>query len=89
VDSEVIAARRKTDDCLKCGKSGHSWNDCWAKEPNRSAGNTAKRRGDNDSRRSSSFKKPKTSAAAAAVASEPGRIIEIPEDEDEDIDIWT
>jgi hypothetical protein len=87
VDSKVIAARRKSGDCLKCGKSGHSWNDCWAKEPNGSTGSD-KRRGDNDSRGSSSFKKPKTSAAAAAVTSEPGRIIEIPEDEDEDMDIW-
>jgi hypothetical protein len=33
------------------------------------------------------FKKPKTSAAAAAIASEPGRIIEMPEDEDEDLDV--
>jgi hypothetical protein len=63
--------------------------DCWAKEPNGSAG-PDKRRGDNDSRGSSSFKKPKASDAAAAVASEPGRIIEIPEDQDEDldVDIW-
>jgi hypothetical protein len=90
VDSEVIAARRKNGNCLKCGKSGHVWSDCWAKEPNGSPGNTDKRRGDNDSRGSSSFKRPKTSTAAAAVASEPGRIIEIPEDDDEDldIDIW-
>jgi hypothetical protein len=87
VDSEVIAARRKNGDCLECGKWGHSWNDCWAKEPNGSAGSD-KRRGNNDSRGSSSFKKPKTSAAAEAVASEPGRIIEIPEDADEDINIW-
>jgi hypothetical protein len=58
VDSEVIAARRKNGDCLKCGKSGHSWNDCWGKEPNGSAG-TDKRKGDSDSRGSSSFKRPK------------------------------
>jgi hypothetical protein len=88
VDSKVIAAPRKNGDCLKCGKSGHSWNDCWPKEPNGSADNADERRGDNDSRESSSFKKPKTDAAAAAVASEPGRIIEIPEDEDKDIGIW-
>jgi hypothetical protein len=91
IDSEVIAERRKNGDCLKCGKSGHSWNDCWAKEPNGSSGSSDKRKGDNDSRGSSSFKKAKTSAAAAAaVTSEPGRIIEIPEDEAEDLDfdIW-
>jgi hypothetical protein len=79
-----------TDNKPPPGKLGHSWNGCCAKEPNASAGNTNKRRGDNDSRGSSSFKKPKISVAAAAVASEPGRIIEILEDEDEDldVDIW-
>jgi hypothetical protein len=48
VDSEVIAARCKNGDCFKCGKSGHSWHDCWAKEPNRSAGSDKSKR-NNDS----------------------------------------
>jgi hypothetical protein len=91
IDSEVIASRRKNGDCLKCGKSGHSWNDCWAKEPNGSSRSSdSKRKNDRDDSRGSSFKKSRPAAAAAAVSSEPGRIIEIPEDETEDLDydIW-
>jgi hypothetical protein len=49
VDSEVIANRRKNGDCLKCGKSGHSWNNCWAKELNgRSRSSDSKRKKDHD-----------------------------------------
>jgi hypothetical protein len=72
VDSKVIANRRKNGDCLKCGKSGHSWNDCWAKEPNGSSRSSdSKRKNDrDDSRGGSSFKKSRPTAAAAAVSSE-------------------
>jgi hypothetical protein len=92
IDSEVITNRRKNSDCLKCGKSGHSWNDCWAKEPNGSSRSSDfKRKNDrDDSQGGSSFEKSRPAAAAATVSSEPGRIIEIPEDEAEDLDydIW-
>jgi hypothetical protein len=85
IDSEVIAERHKNGDCLKCGKSGHSWTDCWAKEPNVSAGSSDKRKSDHDLRGSSSFMKSRTNAAAAAsITSKPGRIIKIPKDEAED-----
>jgi hypothetical protein len=86
---EVIAAHGKNSDCLKCGKLDYSWNNCWATEPNGSTGGSDKREGDsNNSQNSSSFKKPKTSLAAAAIALDPGRMIDIPkEDEDLNYDI--
>jgi hypothetical protein len=89
IDSDVIAQRRKNGDCLKCGKSGHSWAEC------RSGGrdnrdSDGKRKNDDGDSRGSSYKKSKPAAAAAAATSEPGRIIEIPDDEAEDLDfdIW-
>jgi hypothetical protein len=81
IDSDVIAQRRKNGDCLKCGKAGHAWAEC------RSGGRSDfKRKSDDDDSRGSSYKKSKPAAAAAAVTSEPGRIIEIPDNEDEDSD---
>jgi hypothetical protein len=95
IDSDVIAQRRRNGDCLKCGKSGHSWAECRSgnrdgRDGQNRSGNDFKRKGDDGDSRESSYKKSKPAAAAAAVTSEPGRIIEIPEDEadDLDFDIW-
>jgi hypothetical protein len=95
IDSDVIEQRRRNGDCLKCGKPGHSWAECRSgnrdsRDGQSRSGSDFKRKGDDGDSRGSSYKKSKPAAAAAAVTSEPGRIIEIPEDEadDLDFDIW-
>jgi hypothetical protein len=92
VSKEVIAERKKEGACLRCGRSGHRWFECRSKEAYRG------KRKESESETKTPFpKKPKTSdqkpAASAVVAARPepevGRIIEIPEDDDDfDIDIW-
>jgi hypothetical protein len=93
VSKEVIAERKKEDAGLRCGRSGHRWFECRSKEPYR-----GKRKESEGETRRPAAKKPKTfnqkPSASAAVAARPepsfkgGRIMEIPDDEDIDIDIW-
>jgi hypothetical protein len=80
ISQETLSQRKKDGACLRCGRSGHRWSECWAKEPNRE-----KRKEISSESGSSASKGPKTSAAAAAQAArdesdgETGRIMEIPE----------
>jgi hypothetical protein len=91
ISQETLSQRKKDGACLRCGRSGHRWSECWAKEPNRE-----KRKEISSELGSSASKRPKTSAAAAAQAArdgsdgETGRITEIPEEdrEDSDFDLW-
>jgi hypothetical protein len=96
VSKEVIAERKKEGVCLRCGRRGHRWSECRAKEAYR-----GKRKESEGETKPPAPKKPKTfdqknsvsASAAVAARAEPsfkgGRIIEIPEDDDEfDIDIW-
>jgi hypothetical protein len=86
ISQEILSQRKKDGDCLRCGRSGHRWSECWAKEPN-----TEKRKEPSSESGSSASKRLKTSAAAAARAAredwesdDAGRIMEIPE-EDRDV----
>jgi hypothetical protein len=91
ISQETLSQRKKDGACLGCGRSGHRWSECWAKEPNRQ-----KRKEISSESGSSASKRPKTSAVAAAQAArdesdgEAGRIMEIPEEdrEDSDFDLW-
>jgi hypothetical protein len=102
VSKEVIAEPKKEGACLRCGRSGHRWSECRSKEAylgRRKETYPGKRKELEGETKPPAPKKhksfdPKTSASAAVAAKaepnfEGGRIIEIPEDEDEfDIDIW-
>jgi hypothetical protein len=92
VSPEVAAQRKKDGVCLRCGKAGHRWSECWSKEPHKE-----KRKESSGDSGNSAAKKQKTSGGAAAAvraASEPasdsGRIMKIPDDErdDSDFDLW-
>jgi hypothetical protein len=92
ISQEILSQRKKDGDCLRCGRSGHRWSECWAKEPN-----TEKRKEPSSESGNSASKRLKTSAAAAARAApedsesdDAGRIMEIPEEdrEDSDFDLW-
>jgi hypothetical protein len=96
VDSEIVLERHRNGDCLRCGKSGHTWSECWSSQASnkRFRDDDRKREGDRDGNRdrggapaSAPSKKPRIAAVAA---SEPGRIIEIPEDEatDREDGLW-
>jgi hypothetical protein len=63
VSKEVRTKRKQEGVCLKCGKSGHGWADCWSKEPN-----SGEKRKDPSSETGNSAKKLKTSVAAAVQA---------------------
>jgi hypothetical protein len=64
VSQEILSQRKKDGVCLRCGRSGHGWSECWAKEPN----TKEKRKEPSSESGSSASKRPKTSAAAAAQA---------------------
>jgi hypothetical protein len=90
ISQEVISQRKKDGVCLRCGKVGHKWSECWSKEPH-------KEKCKPESSGDSTSKRQKTSTAAAAAtravsepASDSGRIMEIPDDErdDSDFDLW-
>jgi hypothetical protein len=91
VRPEVAAQRKKDGVCLRCGKAGHRWSECWSKEPHKE-----KRKESSDSGNSVAKKQKTSGGAAAAVradsepASDSGRIMEIPDDErdDSDFDLW-
>jgi hypothetical protein len=92
VSKEVIAERKKEGVCLRCGRPCHRWSECRAKEAYQ-----GKRKESEGETKPPAPKKPKTfdqkpsASAAVAARSEPsfegGRIMEIPDDEDIDIDI--
>jgi hypothetical protein len=102
VSKEVIAERKKEGACLRCGRSGHRWSECRSKEAylgRRKETYPGKRKELEGETKPPASKKhksfdPKTSTSGAVAAKaepnfEGGRIIEIPEDEDEfDIDLW-
>jgi hypothetical protein len=88
ISQDVVSQRKKDGVCLRCGKAGHKWSECWSKEPH-------KEKRKSESSGDSTSKRQKTSTAAAAAtraepASESGRIMEIPDDErdDSDFDLW-
>jgi hypothetical protein len=90
IGSDVVAQRQKDGVCLKCGRSGHRWSDCWSKNPN-----TEKRKESSSESSSSASKKFKAAAVARSdrgdseSADERGRIMEVPEDEqDSDYGMW-
>jgi hypothetical protein len=90
IGSDVVAQRQKDGVCLKCGRSGHRWSDCWSKNPN-----TEKRKESSGESSSSASKKFKAAAVARSdrgdseSADERGRIMEVPEDkQDSDYGMW-
>jgi hypothetical protein len=90
IGSDVVAQRQKDGVCLKCGRLGHHWSDCSSKDPT-----TEKRKEPSGESSSSSSKKFKAAAVARSnrgdseSAGERGRIMEVPEDEqDSDYGMW-
>jgi hypothetical protein len=90
VSKEILEERRAGDKCQKCGKSGHKWYECWCKTPVTTKVAGSKRGSSGESEREP--KKGKTAGAkqedleVPTVAS--GRVIEIPEMAEEDLDLW-
>jgi len=90
IPKEIVDDRAKEGDCLKCGKPNHRWFECWAKGPTTTkvvAG--AKRKAITESGGGPQ----KKGKVAGAEKEEPpaaasGRVIEIPDDIGEDLDIW-
>jgi hypothetical protein len=35
ISQEVLEQRKKDGVCLRCGKAGHKWSECWSKEPHK------------------------------------------------------
>jgi hypothetical protein len=90
ISPDTVAQRQKDGVCLKCGRSGHRWSDCYAKDQV-----TEKRKEPSGESSSSASKKFKAAAAARSdrgdseSADERGRIMEVPEDEqDSDYGMW-
>jgi hypothetical protein len=89
ISKEVLNERAKDGNCLKCGKSGHKWFDCWCKAPVTSrvvAG--AKRKGRDSGEGESKKAKGASASTEPTATAASGRIIEIPEDLDDDLDLW-
>lgn len=103
IPKSELEFREKHERCLKCGKENHKWFDCWTKDPVVGKAAGAKRKAREEPKRetledrpskkskssvASSEAKKEEKATAAGVASGPGRIIELPESDDEEMDIW-
>ena len=89
ISKEVLNERAKDGNCLKCGKAGHKWFDCWCKAPVTSrvvAG--AKRKGKDSGEGESKKAKGASASTEPTATAASGRIIEIPEDLDDDLDLW-
>jgi hypothetical protein len=99
IPKKLLDERVETGVCLKCGKTGHSWYECWTKEPvtgrvassyNKRSRKDSESKGDNkDTKKqkaiaSAEKKEEKPVIAGSSIA---GRIMEIPEDQ-EDLDVW-
>ena len=75
--------------CLKCGKENHKWYECWTKNPVRTIVKVdggrpkAKRAKKGNSKKEDKEKEIKISAMTEGMSSE-GRIIELPDDSDEE-----
>lgn len=51
IEREIVLARRKADQCTRCGKAGHRWAACRAQQPNTksvAAGGKKRKASDND-----------------------------------------
>ena len=89
ISEEVLEERRKAKTCLKCGKGTHKWVDCWTKAPvTARVASSAKRsrkgsKGVNPDAETASAKEAEKASAAS------GRLIEIPEDAPDDLDLWS
>jgi hypothetical protein len=90
ISADTVAQRQKDRVCLKCGRSGHRWSDCYAKDQV-----SEKRKESSGDSSSSASKKFKAAAVARSdrgdteSADEGGRIMEVPEDEqDSDYEMW-
>jgi hypothetical protein len=48
--TKIVLERRRNGDCLRCGKSGHTWSECWSSQASnkRFRNDDRKREGDRD-----------------------------------------
>ena len=88
IPTKVVEERLKDEKCLKCGKQGHKWTECWCKVPVTHRVSSTKRSMDGVGGKS---KQAKTAGATEAkvepASAASGRIIEIPDSVDDDLDL--
>ena len=89
ISKDLLDERGKDQCCLKCGKSGHKWFECWCKAPVTTKSAAGSKRG-NDGSGGGAAKQGKTAGVKAeeTATAASGRVIEIPEMAEEDLDLW-
>lgn len=88
IGKDVLDQRAKDKLCLKCGKKNHSWFECFTKEPVTQKVASSKKRKAEDSDEKSEKKAKVASTQPQAPTAASGRILEIPEEDGSDLDIW-
>ena len=90
IPKNIVDDRTKDGVCLKCGKPNHRWSECWSKDPTVTKVVAGMKRKTITESGGGQQKKGKVAGAEKEEppAAASGRVIEIPDDIGEDLDIW-